>query len=146
MTKKKSNSFNLLSKRTSFSYLQIALFAIIFGAMGIFAVLQSSAAPRSNPVLTGPVSAKVGDTYVVKGSGFPPNTLVNINRGEAGGCCSAFAAYADEQGNFTVSQPGDPATGSVVSGPGLYTTKASLPQKGNSGNYRTVASWEFTVK
>ncbi len=42
---KKVKNVNILSRRKSFSFLQITLFALIFGAMGVFAVLQSSAAP-----------------------------------------------------------------------------------------------------
>ncbi len=62
MTKKKSsNNRVFLRKRVSFSYLHIAVFALLFGTIGLYTVLQSSAAPRSGggkPIsITGTISS-----------------------------------------------------------------------------------------
>jgi hypothetical protein len=46
-TKKAKNKANS-SKKVSFSYLQLALFAVVFGLVGAYAILQTFAAPGGN--------------------------------------------------------------------------------------------------
>jgi hypothetical protein len=140
--KKKSNNLSFLKKRVSLSYLQITLFALLFAGVGVFAILQSSAAPRSSAVLTGPSSLVKGTTVTVQGSGFKPCTstdcpLVALELTSAGGCCSAFNVAVDSQGKFTTS-PID------VYELGYYKLRASEKQR--NGSWRVVATWEAYAK
>ena len=45
---KKAKNKKLLERKATFSFLQIALFVVIFAAAGVYAVLQSSAAPAAD--------------------------------------------------------------------------------------------------
>ena len=87
----------------------------------------------SGPTISGVVDVSAG-TYRVTGRGFQPGQAISLAVAEAGGCCSASMAFADNEGNFIADRQ--------LMGPGAYTVHASVYV---SRRWRLVAQWSFQV-
>ena len=88
----------------------------------------------ASPMLSGPASAVVGESYTVTGCGFAPRSMVALEIGEAGGCCLAQQVYVGDDGRFTY-------TGSVWASGG-YRIRASVPRR---KGWTVVATWSFAA-
>jgi hypothetical protein len=138
--KSKQKGFTKLTSKFSTGTLLIVVF--VFGVLGTYIIMSTSAArpTKSAAVLTGPTSAvfdpaNPDQPYTVTGTGFPRNTMVSIQKTEAGGCCQAYQVYSAD-GTITV-------TGAVYE-KGLYRIDASLKQQ--NGRWGIVASWQFQAQ
>ena len=102
---------------------------------GAVATAPVAARPHetTDAILSGPATARVGETYTVSGSGFSPGALVPLEIGEADGCCIALNMIADAWGTFAY-------TGDVWA-PGTYRVRAMTQR--NGGRWRVAASWSF---
>ena len=120
-----------MTKRTLIAGVIVTVLALA-GALPATAAKHGGAA-TAGPVLTGPASAHVGQTYTVTGSGFVPGSLVPLEIAEAEGCCIALNMVADAGGGFSY-------TGEVWAA-GTYRVRALVPR--NGGRWRVAASWSF---
>lgn len=79
---KKYNSPNILKRKVSFSYLQITSFALAFGALGVFAILQSSAARNDSlpECSISPSNPKAGDYTMDITAPLPPVPASSIEQ------------------------------------------------------------------
>src|SRR5687768_3639751 len=113
------------------------LISLIVTAALTGVVAAAPAAARSpatvTTALSGPVTARVGDTYTINGAGFSPGTVVPLEIAEANGCCIALNMVADAWGAFAY-------TGEVYAA-GTYRVRA-MSQR-NGGRWRVAASWSF---
>jgi hypothetical protein len=140
----KSKQKGFLQLTSKFSTTTLLIVAFVFGVLGTYIIMSTSAArpikPSSAAVLTGPTSAvfdpaNPDQPYTVTGTGFPKDTMVSIQKTEAGGCCQAYQVYSAD-GTITV-------TGAVYER-GLYKIDASLKQQ--NGRWGIVASWQFQAQ
>lgn len=111
--KRAINNKSILSNRKSFSYLQIIIFVFLFSAMGVYAVLQSSASPLSSVSATlsmSPNPVTSGQRYAISGCGYE-NKPVHLVYSDGtqfgtgvwadGGCIKGYA-NAGPAGTYTV--------------------------------------------
>ena len=110
-------------------------------ALGIATTAPADAAPRGKPsssatlTVSPDVAPAWGGQYTITGSGFEPDTGIQLGQSIAGGCCSTFMVRADATGSFTMT--------GYTEAPGPYVFTASiLTRKG----WRAVASDTLIVE
>ncbi len=89
----KTSRVSGLNRRISLSVKHIIVVALLFGALGVYSIVQSSAAPTSRIIeLSGPTTVSLGSEWTLSAGGFKPNGYYNIN---------VLAGNYVEGGNYT---------------------------------------------
>lgn len=68
---KKASKVSILKRKKTFSYLQIVIFALIFGAVGVYAIVQSGAAPAKGKNAT----AGTASVWIIPRNGADANNM-----------------------------------------------------------------------
>jgi hypothetical protein len=80
-------------------------------------------------------AAAWGSPYTLSGSGFEPDTAVQVGQSIAGGCCTTFVVRTDANGYFSLA--------GTTEAPGAYVFTASIyTRKG----WKEAASAMLTVQ
>jgi len=88
-----SSSISGLNRRVGLSIKHLIVIALLFGALGVYSIMQSFAAPTSKLIqLNGPSTVSLGSEWSLSGEGFKPNGYYNIN---------VLAGNYVEGGNYT---------------------------------------------
>lgn len=110
----KASRFSALNRRVSMSVKHLIIVVLLFGALGVYAITQSFAAPTSKIVqLSGPSTVSLGSKWSLSGQGFKPNGYYNINilagNYVAGGnyTSDAYSLTADSNGSLTITGTAD---------------------------------------
>lgn len=82
-----------LNRKVNLSVKHLIMIVVLFAALGVYAVMQSLAAPTSKIIqLNGPSAVSLGSAWSLSGGGFNPNGYYNIN---------VLAGNYVEGGNYT---------------------------------------------
>lgn len=137
--KKQTSKLKVLERKISLSYLQLIIFALIFGSIGVYFVLQSSAAPnRGKNATTGtasvwikPLNGADANNMKYNDSFVPGFSLTNITIDTRKASLAALAeCWAKSDGSTII---GTNSTEPYVVGQPIWSSWHSLdPKTGGS--------------